>query len=242
MLSATTRMRSDVTAWAPSRTLGVRRVALLALVALATGAGCARAPAPRHLLIVTVDTLRADRLGAYGNRLGLTPNLDRLAAGALRFSTAYVAAPFTLASVAALMTGRYPEELGVLTNLAVVPETFPTLATRLRRHGWRTAAVVSNFLLRETCGLREGFDRYDATFPEVEAHWRGAVTSSSSPWRKRVRARNSSPSTTSGRPAQVRSQPCAASSPRSARASRRARCTHGPSRPATGSGCTRSAT
>ena len=170
MLSATTRMRSDVTAWAPSRTLGVRRVALLALVALATGAGCARAPAPRHLLIVTVDTLRADRLGAYGNRLGLTPNLDRLAAGALRFSTAYAAAPFTLASVAALMTGRYPEELGVLSNPVAVPETFPTLATRLRRHGWRTAAVVSNFILRETCGLGEGFDRYDASFPEVEAH------------------------------------------------------------------------
>src|SRR5439155_948930 len=131
MLSATTRMRSDVTAWAPSRTLGVRRVALLALVALATGAGCARAPAPRHLLIVTVDTLRADRLGAYGNRLGLTPNLDRLAAGALRFSTAYAAAPFTLASVAALMTGRYPEELGVLSNPVAVPETFPTPATLL---------------------------------------------------------------------------------------------------------------
>jgi arylsulfatase A-like enzyme len=67
------------------------------------------------------------------------------------------------------MTGRYPEELGIWTNESGLPDAVPTLAGELRGAGWRTLAVVSNFVLREASGLASGFDRYDDEFPQYEA-------------------------------------------------------------------------
>jgi len=140
------------------------------LLAVAVAAvGCARTPPPRVLLLVTVDTLRADHLGAWGSDLGLTPHLDALARESLVFETAYAAAPLTLPSLATLFTGRYPEELGIRSNESTLPSGVPTLATELRERGWRTAAVVSNFVLREGSGLARGFDRYDDALPRREA-------------------------------------------------------------------------
>ncbi len=118
-------------------------------------------------MIISVDTLRLDRVGAYGSPLGLTPAIDGLAATSVRFTAAYAAAPFTLASMAALMTGRYPEELGVVANDATVPPNVTTLAGWLTASGWRTGAVVSNFVLRDT-GLNRGFHYYDANFMQQE--------------------------------------------------------------------------
>lgn len=141
---------------------------LLAAVAIAVG-GCARTPSPRLLLLVTVDTLRADHLGAYGSELGLTPQLDALARESLVFEAAYAAAPLTLPSLATLFTGRYPEELGIRSNESTLPAEVPTLATGLRERGWRTAAVVSNYVLREGSGFSKGFDRYDDTLSRREA-------------------------------------------------------------------------
>ena len=69
----------------------------------------------------------------------------------------------------ALLTGRYPDEVAVRSNLAVLPGGVPTLATHLRRQGFATGAVVSNLVLRERTGLNAGFDRYDANLPEAEA-------------------------------------------------------------------------
>jgi arylsulfatase len=118
-------------------------------------------------VIISVDTLRLDRLGAYGSPLGLTPSIDGLAATSVRFTSAYAAAPFTLASIAALMTGRYPEEIGVVANDATVPPNVTTLAGWLTARGWHTGAVVSNFVLRDT-GIRSGFYYYDANFMQHE--------------------------------------------------------------------------
>ncbi|TFG93919.1 MAG: hypothetical protein E4H11_07765, partial [Myxococcales bacterium] len=141
---------------------------LLAAVAIAA-VGCARTPPPRVLLLVTVDTLRADHLGAFGSDLGLTPHLDALARESLVFEAAYAAAPLTLPSLATLFTGRYPEELGIRSNESTLPAGVPTLATELRARGWRTGAVISNFVLREGSGLARGFDRYDDALPRREA-------------------------------------------------------------------------
>ena len=144
------------------------------LFAVAVAAlGCAAPPEPRLLLLVTVDTLRADHLGAFGSDLGLTPHLDALARESVVFENAWAAAPLTLPSVATLLTGRYPEELGIRSNESVLPEAVPTLAGDLRARGWRTAAVVSNFVLREASGLARGFDRYDDELPrrEVVRRW-----------------------------------------------------------------------
>jgi arylsulfatase A-like enzyme len=146
-----------------------RRLAHLAwIVTLPLWLGCSRGQPPRHLVLVTVDTLRADHVGAYG-RPGLTPALDRLAAESVVFRWAFAAAPFTLASVSAIMTARFPEDLGIYNNDLVLPPETPTLATRLRAHGFRTGAVVSNWILREAAGLNVGFDAYDARYAEREA-------------------------------------------------------------------------
>jgi arylsulfatase A-like enzyme len=145
----------------------IRHAVWLLLAVLASG--CASDQRPRALLVITVDTLRADRLKMYGSSLELMPNVDELAALSDVFRRAYAPAPFTLASISALLTGRYPGELGIVNNLSVVPAGTETLAGALQGRGWRTGAVISSFVLREACGLNVGFDEYDATYPAVEA-------------------------------------------------------------------------
>jgi arylsulfatase len=143
-----------------------KKLVLLLFVLLG---GCAReAPLPRHVFLLTVDTLRADHLGSYGHALGLTPNLDRLAERAERFTLAYATAPFTLPSIASLLGGRYPEELGIMGNIGRLRPEFPTLVERLGKKGFTSAAVVSNFVLRSRTGLNAGFAVYDERFPQRE--------------------------------------------------------------------------
>ena len=145
--------------------MGLAIVAVIALSAL----GCWREAEPPLLLLVSVDTLRADRLGAYGGPAGLTPNLDRVAGESVVFGSAYAAAAVTLPAVTALLSGNYPESVGVRSNASVVPEDVPTLATELQARGWRTGAVVSNVVLRAGAGLARGFDAYDDELPDREA-------------------------------------------------------------------------
>jgi len=145
-----------------------RRAVVLLTVALAFGCGRQPAEPVDHVLLITVDTLRADRIDAFGGSFGLTPHLDALAQQSVRFETAYAAAPFTLPSVAALMTGTAPEALGVYRNESTVPDAVPTLASRLRSAGWQTHAVVSNFVLRSSSGIDLGFERFDDSFPQRE--------------------------------------------------------------------------
>jgi arylsulfatase A-like enzyme len=132
------------------------------------GLGCG-APPPPFALLLTVDTLRFDSLAAYGNPLELAPTLDALARESVVFEYCYAPASFTLPSITALLTSRDPQTVGVTSNRAVLPRNVPTLAGSLRRAGWRTAAVVSNDMLREEAGLHVGFDRYDAQMLETEA-------------------------------------------------------------------------
>jgi len=149
------------------RPAGLLAVALA--VAASGAAACARpAPAPRLLLLISVDTLRADHLGAYGSERGLTPRLDALARESLVFRAAYAPAPFTLPSMAALFSGRYPETLGVVSNASRLPPV-PTLASELAARGWRTGAVVGNLALRRPAGLAAGFELYDDALPQREA-------------------------------------------------------------------------
>jgi arylsulfatase len=125
---------------------------------------------PPLILLVTVDTLRADRLGAYGSTLGLTPNFDRLAADSQVFTAAFAPASSTLPSIAALMTSRYPEEVGITSNGAVVSTRAPRLARVLYERGWATGAVVSNYVLRRKAQLTRGFEIYDARLTEPEGN------------------------------------------------------------------------
>ena len=138
----------------------------LAVVAVTLFAGC-RSPEVRrepglNVLLITIDTLRADALGAYGNKRASTPWLDRVAAGGVRFSRAYAQTVVTLPSHANILSGRYPFRHGVHENSGFrFPADLDTLATLLKSRGYRTGAFVSAFPLDVRFGLGRGFDVYD---------------------------------------------------------------------------------
>jgi arylsulfatase A-like enzyme/Tfp pilus assembly protein PilF len=114
------------------------------------------------LLLITLDTTRADHLGAYGYAKARTPQLDRLFAEGARFERALTAAPLTLPAHASIFTGRYPFHHGVRDNgTFFLAADAPTLATALKAAGYRTAAFVSAFVLDRRFGLARGFDLYD---------------------------------------------------------------------------------
>ena len=141
----------------------MRRDLLLAL-GLALLGGCG---SPRDVLLVTVDTLRADHLGAHGSDLGLTPRLDALAVRSVVFERAYAPSSYTLPSMVSLLTGRHSEEAGVDYNTHRLGDV-PSLAEHLAARGWRTGAVVSNYVLGPRSGMQRGFEHYDATLEERE--------------------------------------------------------------------------
>jgi len=142
---------------------------LAALCAFALGScgafgGRSFAVAPngdRNILLVTIDTLRADALGAYGGRAP-TPNLDGLALRGARFDFAHAHGVVTLVSHASILTGQYPYEHGVRDNTGYrLDSRQATAATLLKARGFSTAAFVGGFPLDRRFGLTSGFDRYD---------------------------------------------------------------------------------
>lgn len=114
-----------------------------------------------NLLLVTLDTLRADRLGCYGYSPARTPRLDALAARGLRFAQATTVTPLTLPAHASLLTGNFPSFHGVRDNGGFyLGEDQLTLAEVLRDRGYRTGGFVSAFVLDSRWGIHQGFDRY----------------------------------------------------------------------------------
>jgi choline-sulfatase len=142
-------------------------------------ASCARAPAARPpIVLISVDTLRADHLPAYGYRGLETPAIDALARDSIRFENAYSHVPLTLPSHAVLLTGLLPFENGVRDNLGFrLASGHATLATRLRAAGYATGAAVSSYVLRADRGLNAGFDYYDDQMPDVPTRERSGVES-----------------------------------------------------------------
>jgi arylsulfatase A-like enzyme/Flp pilus assembly protein TadD len=136
----------------------------LFLFLLLGGCGDGRESAPRNpnLLLITLDTVRADRLGSYGYAAAETPWLDRLAGEGLRFSRASSPAPLTLPAHASLLSGLLPPHHGLRNNGAgSFPEGTATLATLLAGGGYRTGAFVGAFVLDRRFGLERGFEVYD---------------------------------------------------------------------------------
>jgi arylsulfatase A-like enzyme/Flp pilus assembly protein TadD len=122
------------------------------------------APRP-NILLITIDTTRADHVGAYGDAMARTPVFDRLASEGVLFERAVSVAPITLPAHVSLLTGRYPFSHGVRNNGNFrVADDVPTLATALHDRGYRTAAFVSAFVLDRRSGLSRGFDEYDDRF------------------------------------------------------------------------------
>ena len=114
------------------------------------------------MLLVTIDTLRADRLGVYGHKAARTPVTDALAARGVRFADATAHAPLTHPSHAAIMTGRYPGAFGIKLNaMTPLPSEAVTLAERFQAAGYATGAIVASVILDEAYGMGQGFQSYD---------------------------------------------------------------------------------
>ncbi len=149
-------------------------LAVAALVVVA-GRGGLLTPARPNVLFVTIDTLRADRLGSYGYARAQTPVLDALAARGVRFTTAVAHAPLTGPSHASLLTGLTPLRHGVRDNgRPTLSASAPTVAEAFRGAGWHTAAFVSGFPLDHRFGFDRGFETYDDHLPHGDDSRRAA--------------------------------------------------------------------
>jgi arylsulfatase A-like enzyme len=143
-------------------------LAVPAAVFLFRPAGTQTGPRP-DILLVTFDTLRADHCSSYGYPLATTPHLDALARDGVRFALAYAPTATTAPSHASLLTGLQPLGHGVLRNGFVLAGEVDTLAERLGRAGYTTAAFVSSFVLYHEFGLAQGFGFYDDDLTRSEA-------------------------------------------------------------------------
>ncbi len=121
------------------------------------------APPGTPVILISIDTLRSDRLPAYGYNRVATPAIDRLRADTILFSHAFTQVPLTLPAHVSMLTGLYPPEHGVRDNAGyrLRSEGLPYLPLMLKEVGYRTGAAVSAFVLRATAGLDAGFDFYD---------------------------------------------------------------------------------
>jgi len=139
----------------------------LAVGLLLCGSFASAASKP-NLVLVTLESTRADRMGFLGAKGGLTPNLDRMAAESLVFEHAYAQAPDTVVSHATILSGSYPQTTGVNEIGGTLAASLPYLPALLKAQGYRTAAFVGSMDLDPRNGMAQGFDRgfqtYDAGF------------------------------------------------------------------------------
>src|SRR5262245_5660894 len=155
----------------PSRRFRLLRASQAGLAALAVCAAsaCTGTQAPRRgaVVLVSIDTLRADRLPVYGYASGRTPTLDAFAKESVVFDRAYSHAPQTLPSHASIFTGRLPFEHAVRDNLGfTLPSGQTTLSSLFSKAGYATGGFVSAYVLRTETGIGQGFDHYDAALPQ----------------------------------------------------------------------------
>jgi arylsulfatase A-like enzyme/Tfp pilus assembly protein PilF len=145
----------------------MRRADLVAAltISLLAGWACSRGgAAPRNLVLITLDTTRADHLGCYGSTSTWTPNLDAIAAGGTVFERAFTVAPITAPAHASILSGTYPPFSRVRDNGAwTVPRELPWLPEMLRERGFRTVGMIAAFPLRSGMGFGRGFDAFSDT-------------------------------------------------------------------------------
>jgi arylsulfatase A-like enzyme len=163
-----------------ANTVAGRSALVVLMLGLAFGAGCRReepqpvivyeAPAGKadpeiqHVILISIDTLRADHLGCYGNPLVKTPHIDKLASEGVLFEMHLNAAPTTLNSHTSLMTGTWPHTHGVPRNGFVLSNRNAMLAEVLKEHGFTTAAFIGAFPLDSRFNFDQGFDYYNEEF------------------------------------------------------------------------------
>ena len=115
------------------------------------------------MVLIVVDTLRRDHLSVYGHVNETSPNIDSLAADGVRFERAYSHAPWTTPSIGSLLTSRYPSELGIKTERAILPEGISLLPEVMGGAGYQTLGVISHSFCSSRWGFSRGFDKFDET-------------------------------------------------------------------------------
>jgi arylsulfatase A-like enzyme/Tfp pilus assembly protein PilF len=170
--------------------------------------GCSKKPAEtsalagklagQNLLLITLDTTRADRIGCYGHASAQTPTMDALATRGTLFENTYAQVPLTLPSHISIMTGRYPREHGVRDNgRNALGPTHPTLAAIFKERGYATGAFLASFVLDSRFGLDRGFDVYSddmgqTTFTTQPLEWQqpaDLVTDRALAWLETVKSK-----------------------------------------------------
>src|SRR4051812_40914431 len=190
----------------PAVSRSLRFIFILILAAVGTGLAAAggwryaraSAPVSGPIILISIDTLRADHLPAYGYTKVKTPAIDALAADGVVFERAYSHAPQTLPAHAALLSGRLPFETGVRDNVGFALKPGERLLPQmLRERGFTTGGIVSAVVLREETGISQGFDFFDAEMPpaspelsigqvqrdgaqseQIAEHWLGSIGTS----------------------------------------------------------------
>jgi len=172
-LGALARRAPRVPAFSPAVVAGV--IAVVVPVALGIGeperaaANGAVGTAPSNagnVLVIVVDTLRADHLPSYGYERGATPNLDAFAADAIRFDQAFANASWTRPSFASIMTGRYPSSHSVMAKSDALPAELVTIGEAFREGGYHTTGVVTNYNIGPYFNFDQGFDEYHYLEPD----------------------------------------------------------------------------
>ncbi len=142
------RLRGSIALW----------IFLCILPALAQKSGVQPKP---DVILITIDTLRADHLGCYGYKLIQTPNIDKLAATGAQFATVVAQVPLTFPSHCSILTGTYPMFHKVRDNMGYrLDDSKTTLAEILKTNGYQTGAFVGSYVLDSRFGLGQGFDTY----------------------------------------------------------------------------------
>ena len=166
-----------------------RALAWLATCALALAAlyGCRAEPeAAAGIVLITVDTLRADHVGAYGAKNTATPHIDQLAREGITFEHAVTPMPLTRPAHFSILTSRYPREHGVVNNALSLPSAAVTLAERFSEAGWATAGFTGVALLSRASGAAQGFSVFSNPSPE-QKHRRGVeVVDEALAWLKTI--------------------------------------------------------
>ncbi len=172
-------------------------VAVAACMLLTVLAGCGPGrPAGRNIVVITLDTTRADHVSAYGYPPRTTPHADALAVKGMLFEQAYAPMPQTLPSHSSMFTGLMPRHHGALENHDVLPDTVQTLAEVLRERGYDTAACIAAAVLDHTTGIQQGFATFDephgiAKNSQHPVERRGdAVTDAALAWAQSARDRD----------------------------------------------------
>src|SRR5258708_22246771 len=136
----------------------MRRACILCLLVLLPGLA-AGATDPPNVILITLDTVRADRMGFLGSKLGLTPQLDALASQGIVFEHAYSQAPITPVSHATILTGTFPQFHGISNFGDRLPPSVPFLPDVLHAQRYHTRAFVRSIILDPKNGFASGFDR-----------------------------------------------------------------------------------